>query len=84
MFSVDVFLVTTSVISKKDKLFLIVKPYQNYSVFSNPCALVTVNRGTLIGTETIHHLWGRVLEKFQETRTDTDDGHIKGQLSVVL
>ena len=35
---------------------------------------------------TIHHLWGRVLSKFQETRTVTftDDGYIKTKLSVAL
>ncbi len=35
---------------------------------------------------TIHHLWGRVLEKFQEDRTVVyvDDGYIKGKLSVPL
>ncbi len=40
----------------------------------------------LIFNLTIHHLWGRVLEKFQEARVVayTDDGYIKGKLSVVL
>jgi hypothetical protein len=40
----------------------------------------------LIFNLTIHHLWGRVLEKFQETRTVAyaDDGYIKGKLSVDL
>ncbi len=35
---------------------------------------------------TIHNLWGRVLEKFQEVRTVVyvDDGYIKGKLSVAL
>jgi hypothetical protein len=35
---------------------------------------------------TTHHLWGRVLSKFQETRSITyaDDGYIKAKLSVVL
>jgi hypothetical protein len=35
---------------------------------------------------TIHHLWGRVLAKFQETRVIpyTDDGYIKTKMSVVL
>ena len=35
---------------------------------------------------TIHNLWGRVLEKFQEARAVvyTDDGCIKGQLIVAL
>ena len=34
----------------------------------------------------IHHLWGRVLEKFPEARAVayTDDGYIKGKLSVAL
>ncbi len=40
----------------------------------------------LIFNLTIHHLWGRVLAKFQEARTITyaDDGYIKSKLSVVL
>ena len=40
----------------------------------------------LVFNLTIHHLWGRVLEKFQETRAVAyaDDGYIKGKLSVVL
>jgi hypothetical protein len=40
----------------------------------------------LIFNLTIHHLWGRVLGKFQETRTVvyTDDGYIKSKLSVAL
>jgi hypothetical protein len=40
----------------------------------------------LIFNLTIHHLWGRVLEKFQEARTVAyaDYGHIKGKLSVAL
>ncbi len=40
----------------------------------------------LIFNLTIHHLWGRVLEKFQEARVVayTDDGYIKGKLSVAL
>ena len=40
----------------------------------------------LIFNLTIHHLWGRVLEKFQETRSVAcvDDGYIKGKLSVSL
>jgi hypothetical protein len=40
----------------------------------------------LIFNLTIHHSWGRVLEKFQEARTVAyaDDGYIKGKLSVVL
>jgi hypothetical protein len=35
---------------------------------------------------TIHHLWGRVLTKFQETRVVAcvDDGYIKAKLSVTL
>jgi hypothetical protein len=35
---------------------------------------------------TIYHLWGRVLAKFQETRTITytDDGYIKDKLNVTL
>ena len=37
-------------------------------------------------TITIHHLWRRVLEKFQEARAVAyaDDGYIKGKLSVAL
>jgi hypothetical protein len=40
----------------------------------------------LIFNRTIHHLWGRVLEKFQEAHTVAyaDDGYIKGKLSVAL
>jgi hypothetical protein len=40
----------------------------------------------LILNLTIHNLWGRVLEKFQEARAVvyTDDGYIKGKLSVAL
>ena len=40
----------------------------------------------LIFNLTIHHLWGRVLEKFQEARAVAyaDDGYIKGKLSVAL
>ena len=40
----------------------------------------------LVFNLSIHHLWGRVLSKFQETRTVTytDDGYIKGKLSVSL
>jgi hypothetical protein len=40
----------------------------------------------LIFNLTIHHLWGRVLVKFQEARviTYSDDGYIKTKLSVVL
>jgi hypothetical protein len=40
----------------------------------------------LVFNSTIHHLWGRVLEKFPETRVVvyTDDGYIKGKLSVAL
>jgi hypothetical protein len=40
----------------------------------------------LIFNLTIHHLWGRVLDKFQEARAIAyvDDGYIKGKLSVVL
>ena len=40
----------------------------------------------LVFNLTIHHLWGRVLEKFQETRSVAyaDDGYIKGKLSVAL
>ncbi len=30
------------------------------------------------------HLWGRVLEQFQEVGTYVDDGYIKTKLSVVL
>jgi hypothetical protein len=35
---------------------------------------------------TLHHLWGRVLAKFQEARAvaHADDGYIKGKLSVAL
>ena len=40
----------------------------------------------LIFNLTIHHLWGRVLAKFQEARAVayTDDGYIKVKLSVTL
>jgi hypothetical protein len=40
----------------------------------------------LILNLTIHNLWGRVLEKFQEARTVVyaDDGYIKGKLSLAL
>jgi hypothetical protein len=40
----------------------------------------------LIFNQAIHHLWGRVLAKFQEARTITytDDGYIKTKLSVDL
>ena len=40
----------------------------------------------LIFNLTIHHLWGRVLAKFQEARAVayTDDGYIKVKLSVAL
>ena len=38
----------------------------------------------LIFNLTIHHLWGRVLEKFQEARAIADDGYIKAKLSVSL
>ncbi len=40
----------------------------------------------LIFNLTIHHLWGRVLAKFQEARTVeyADDGYIKAKLSVAL
>ena len=40
----------------------------------------------LIFNLTIHNLWGRVLEKFQEARAVAyaDDGYIQGNLSVVL
>ena len=40
----------------------------------------------LIFNLTIHHLWGRVLAKFQEDRTVdyVDDGYIKGKLNVDL
>jgi hypothetical protein len=40
----------------------------------------------LIFNLTIHHLWGRVLTKFQETRSVAyaDDGYIKVKLSVTL
>ena len=40
----------------------------------------------LIFNLTIHHLWGRVVPKFQETRVViyTDNGYIKTKLSVVL
>ncbi len=40
----------------------------------------------LIFNLTIHHLWGRVLAKFQESRTVAyvDDGYIKAKLSVSL
>jgi hypothetical protein len=40
----------------------------------------------LIFNLTIHHLWVRVLAKFQGARSITyaDDGYIKGKLSVAL
>jgi hypothetical protein len=40
----------------------------------------------LIFNLTIHHLWGRVLVKFPETRTISydDDGYIKTKLSITL
>ncbi len=40
----------------------------------------------LILNLTVHHIWGRVLPKFQGSRTVSyaDDGYIKGKLSVVL
>ena len=40
----------------------------------------------LIFNLTVHHLWGRLLGKFQETRVIAycDDGYIKVKLSVVL
>jgi hypothetical protein len=40
----------------------------------------------LIFNMTIHHLWMRVLPKFQETRSITyaDDGYIKPKLSIAL
>jgi hypothetical protein len=40
----------------------------------------------LIFNLTIHHSWGRVLEKFQEAWTVAyaDDGYIKGKLCVAL
>jgi hypothetical protein len=40
----------------------------------------------LIFNLTVHHIWGRVLSKFQGTRAVAyaDDGYIKGKLSVVL
>jgi hypothetical protein len=40
----------------------------------------------LIFNLTIHHLWDRVLTKFQEARTITydDDGYIKAKLSITL
>ncbi len=40
----------------------------------------------LIFDLTIHHLWTRVLPKFQETRTIeyVDDGYIKSKLSIAL
>ena len=40
----------------------------------------------LICNLTIHHLWGRVLAKFQEARAVayTDDGYIKVKFSVAL
>jgi hypothetical protein len=40
----------------------------------------------LIFNLTIHHLWGRVLAKFQEARTIAyaDDGYIKAKLSLAL
>ncbi len=40
----------------------------------------------LVFNLTIHHLWGRVLEKFPEAQAVAyaDDGYIKGKLSVAL
>ena len=40
----------------------------------------------LIFNLTVHHIWGRVLAKFQGARAVAyaDDGYIKGKLSVVL
>jgi hypothetical protein len=40
----------------------------------------------LIFNLTIHHLWGQVLPKFQETRAVVydDDGYIKAKLSVTI
>jgi hypothetical protein len=40
----------------------------------------------LIFNLTMHHLWGRVLGKFQEARAIAyaDDGYIKGRTSVAL
>ena len=40
----------------------------------------------LIFNLTVHHIWGRVLAKFQGVRAVAyaDDGYIKGKLSVVL
>jgi hypothetical protein len=40
----------------------------------------------LVFNLTIHHLWGRVLEKFPEARAVAyaDDGYIKGKLSLAL
>jgi hypothetical protein len=40
----------------------------------------------LIFNLTVHHIWGRVLAKFQGARAVTyaDDGYIKGKLSDVL
>ena len=40
----------------------------------------------LIFNLTVHHIWGRVLTKFQGSRAVAyaDDGYIKGKLSVVL
>jgi hypothetical protein len=40
----------------------------------------------LIFNLTIHHLWGRVLAKFQEARAIVyvDDGYIKAKLSITL
>jgi hypothetical protein len=41
---------------------------------------------TRIFNLTIHHLWGRVLAKFQEARAIAyaDDGYIKAKLSIAL
>ncbi len=40
----------------------------------------------LIFNLTVHHIWGRVLAKFQGTRTVVyaDDGYVKGKLSEAL
>jgi hypothetical protein len=43
----------------------------------DPLEMVVFNLTTL-------HLWGRVLEQFQEVGTYVDDGYIKTKLSVVL
>ena len=43
----------------------------------DPSEMLVFNLTTL-------HLWGRVLEQFQEVGTYVDDGYIKTKLSVVL